>query len=242
MSTNPNPGKSPVAFVHPSKYANYKLNPDLASAERCLSILQHAGFDARANPTFDWIHDTYLILIRMFPQGCPPTVLVSMNARYDPHEHVAVGSALRPLRREGYLLIGSGGAVHNLHRNVWMPMVRFRDNFAQENPPEPWALEFRQAVEDVVVSRGGGNNGNGNGGCGPRLRRAVTRLFKHPMFRDAHATDDHFVPMLFVAGAVGEEEDEGEPGRLMAETWELSNMCNSQFMFGRWPGEEVRVC
>ncbi|EJT82345.1 aromatic ring-opening dioxygenase [Gaeumannomyces tritici R3-111a-1] len=233
VATNPNPGKSPVAFVHPSKYADYKLNSDLATAPRCLSLLRAAGFDARANPTFDWIHDTYLILIRMFPAGCPPTVLVSANARYDPHEHLAVGAALRPLRREGYLLVGSGGAVHNLYRNVWAPMVRFRDNFAQERPPEPWALEFRQAVEDVV---------RGSGGGGPRLRRAAARLFKHPRFRDAHATDDHFVPLLFVAGAVGEEEDEGAPGRLVAETWELSNMCNSQFMFGQWPGEQVGAC
>ncbi|KAI6367766.1 hypothetical protein MCOR25_004842 [Pyricularia grisea] len=224
VATNPNPAKSPVAYVHPSKYVDYKLNPDLVGAEKAISLLNEAGFDARANPTFDWIHDTYLILIRMFPNGCPPTTLVSMNGRYDPHEHLAVGAALRPLRAQGYLIIGSGGAVHNLYRNHWMPMIRFSDNFAQERPPEPWALEFRQAVEDVLR-----NN------SGPALRRAAARLMKHPQFRDAHATDDHFMPLLFAAGAVGDEDDEGANGRLMAETWELTNMCNSQFMFGHWP-------
>lgn len=135
-----------------------------------------------------------------------------------------VGQALRCLRSEGYLIIGSGGAVHNLYRNIWGPMVKYTDNFGQETPPEPWALEFRQAVEDAIK-----NN------TGPHLRRAMTRLMKHPLYRDAHATDDHFMAAVFVAGAVGDEEDEGVYGELKAETWELTNMCNSQFTFGSWP-------
>lgn len=224
VATNPNPAKSPVAYVHPSKYADYNLNPDIVTSERCVSLLRDAGFDASADPTFDWIHDTFLVLIRAFPGGCPPTTLISMNARFDPHYHVKVGQALRCLRKEGYLIIGSGGAVHNLYRNHWAPMVHYSDNFAQERPPEPWALEFRQAVEDAIT-----NN------SGPALRRAVTRLMKHPLYRDAHGTDDHFMAALFVAGATGDEEDEGVFGKLEAETWELTNMCNSQYSFGHWP-------
>lgn len=210
VATKPDPQKSPVAYVHPSKYADYKLNPDLATAERCIQMLRAEGFDAEGDPTFDWIHDTYLILIRMFPQGCPPTTIISMNSRYDPHYHVKVGATLRPLRKEGYLLIGSGGAVHNLYRNQWEPMVRYRDNFAQVMPPEAWALEFRQAVEDVVTKN-----------TGPQLRRGITRLMKHPQYRDGHATDDHYMSGLFMAGAVGDKQDEGTYGRLCAETWEL---------------------
>lgn len=224
VATNPKPGKGPVAYVHPSKYVDYKLNPDLETSQRCISLLQDAGFDAEGNDTFDWIHDTYLVLIRMFPDGCPPTTIISMNARFDPHFHMSVGAAVRSLRKEGYLLIGSGGAVHNLYRNQWAPMVRYSDNFAQETAPEAWALEFRQAVEDVVR-----NN------SGPRLRRAMTRLMKHPLYRDAHGTDDHFMAAMFVAGAAGDEEDEGVFGELVAETWELTNMCDSQYIFGSWP-------
>ena len=57
---------------------------------------------------------------------------------------------------------------------------------------------------------------------------------KHPQFRDAHGTDDHFMSALFVAGAVGSEDDRGTFGRLQAEDWELTNMCNSQFTFGQY--------
>ncbi|EPE04037.1 aromatic ring-opening dioxygenase family protein [Ophiostoma piceae UAMH 11346] len=230
VATNPEPQKSPVAYVHPSKYKDYALKPDVATGHRCVDLLSAAGFNARANPGFNWIHDTYLILIRMFPGGCPPTTIVSMNPRYDPHYHMRVGAALRPLREQGYLLLGSGGAVHNLYRNVWDPMIKYGDNFAQTTPPGPWALEFRQSVEDVL-SRGGG----------PGLRRRVTRLMKHPLFRDAHATDDHFMALCFVSGAVGALEDQGQPGVLAAEDWELTNMCNSQFTIGTWSASSTTV-
>ncbi|KAL2203517.1 aromatic ring-opening dioxygenase family protein [Sarocladium strictum] len=223
ISTNPAPNKSPVAYVHPDKYINYKLNPDPVGAERCIAQLQSEGFKAKGNPDFDWIHDTYLILIRMFPGGSPPTTIISMNSYFDPHYHVRVGLALRPLREEGYLLIGSGGAVHNLFRNVWDPMIKYGDNFAQTAPPEPWALEFRQSVEDAFCR-----------GAGPRLRRAIARLMKHPLYRDAHATDDHFMPLCFAAGAAGAIEDEDSKVEFGAEDWELTNMCNSQYTIGTW--------
>lgn len=52
--------------------------------------------------------------------------------------------------------------------------------------------------------------------------------------------DDHFMAACFVAGAVGDWEDEGEAeGKLHAETWELTNMCNSQFTIGSWHGVSV---
>ncbi|KAJ9649318.1 hypothetical protein H2199_000093 [Coniosporium tulheliwenetii] len=218
VSTNPKPEKSPVAYVHPSKYVNYKLVPDLKGAQRCIEILSADGFDVSGNDKFDWIHDT----------GCPPTTIISMNSRFDPHFHMKVGASLRRLRSEGYLLIGTGGAVHNLYRNRWGPMLKYCDNFAQELPPEDWAMEFRQSVEDVIT-----NN------SGPNLRRAMTRLMKHPQFRDAHATDDHFMSAMFFAGAAGSEDDTGTYGALKAETWELTNMCNSQFTSGVWSSSKA---
>lgn len=177
VAMNPSPGKSPVAYVHPSKYVDYKLEPDLSNGERCMSMLKDGGFNVKPNPKFEWIHDTYLILIRMFPAKCPPTTILSMNARFDPHFHMRVGNTLRSLRNDGYLIIGTGGAVHNLYRNRWAPMLKYRDNFAQETAPEGWALEFRQSVEDCFTQ------------CrGPALRRAITRLMQHPQYRVSQFT------------------------------------------------------
>ncbi|KAI9732772.1 MAG: hypothetical protein M1834_003710 [Cirrosporium novae-zelandiae] len=224
VATKPSPGKQPVAYVNPEKYLNYPINVDVATAHRAIDMLAAEGFEVSANPEWDWIHDAFLILIRMFPEKCPPTTLVSLNARYDPHFHMKIGSTLRPLRLENYLFVGSGGGVHNLYRNIWKPMYLYRDNFAMPTPPGEWALEFRQSLEDALTKN-----------KGPALRRAVTRLMKHPRYREAHATDDHFMSAMFVAGACGDVEDEAEEGgKLTAETWELTNMCNAQFTFGSW--------
>ncbi|KAJ9156049.1 Aromatic ring-opening dioxygenase family protein [Pleurostoma richardsiae] len=224
VATNPNPAKAPIGGVHPRKYVDYKLNPDLEMSQRVIEILRREGFNCTANPSFNWIHDVYLILIRSFPRGCPPTTIISMNARFDPHYHMRVGAALRHLRREkDILFIGSGGAVHNLYRNVWTPLLRYADNFAMETPPGNWALEFRQEFEDSITKH-----------TGPALRKAMTMLMKLPLYRQAHATDDHFMSAMFVAGLVGSEEDTSTPVELGAEDWELTNMCNSQFTLGSW--------
>jgi aromatic ring-opening dioxygenase catalytic subunit (LigB family) len=211
--------------------------------------LAAAGIPSRPDPTFDWIHDVYLILVRMFPKGCPPTTILSTNSHYDPHFHLSVGAALRPLRAPQHktLFIGTGGSVHNLFRNVWGPMLRFRDNFAQPTPPEPWAMDFRQEVIDTfcagyeervpVDDDGYGRVIHSKGGVGgPLLRRKATSLMKHPKYRDAHGTDDHFMATMFVAGLCGQTEDEDARGVMGAEDWELTNMCNSQFTIGDWDG------
>ena len=96
-----------------------------------------------------------------------------------------------------------------------------------EAPPDRQMLDFRQEFEDAITKN-----------SGPELRRAMTMLMKVPKYRDAHATDDHFMASMFVAGLCGSFEDVGTPAALGAEDWELRNMCNSQFTLGRWPSEK----
>ncbi|KAK5059697.1 hypothetical protein LTR84_009580 [Exophiala bonariae] len=223
VSMNPDAKLLPVGSVKDDRYLPYKMVADLKGAERVITLLRAAGIKARPNRQFDWIHDTFLVIIRMFPRCLPlPTTIVSMNARYDPHFHLKIGAALSPLRYEDTLIIGSGGSVHNLYHNHFYQMIQWRDNFAQPVPPEPWGLEFRQAVEDVITQN-----------TGPELRRAMTRLMKHPRYKMAHGTDDHWMASLFAAGAAGGEDDVG-PNVLMAECWELVNMCNTQYQLGPW--------
>ncbi|KAF7552184.1 hypothetical protein G7Z17_g4506 [Cylindrodendrum hubeiense] len=223
VSMNPNAQKDPVGSVMEARYMPYTMVPDLEGGQRVIDMLRAAGINARENRKFDWIHDTFLILIRMFPHCIPlPATIVSMNARYDPHFHLKIGAALRPLRYEDTLIIGSGGSVHNLYRNHWQQMILYRDNFAQPVPPGDWALQFRQSVQDVLTEN-----------TGPDLRRAVTKMMKHPRYKDAHGTDDHWMATLFAAGAAGDEEDIG-PNTFLGECWELVNMCNSQYQLGSW--------
>jgi aromatic ring-opening dioxygenase catalytic subunit (LigB family) len=214
VATKINPKVQPIALVRKSDYDTYRPNPDIETAMRCIEMLKEAGFDAVADPDFDWRIDTFPMLLRMFPDGCPPVTIISQNTFFEPHFHVEMGRVLRPLRKEGYLFIGSGGGVHNLYRADWIYNWKYRDNFAQPAPPDGSHLEFRQALEDVICKNGGG----------PALKQGVVRLMKHPNYRDAHGTDDHYMPTCFIAGLVGEEEDRKEKAVLGAEIWEL--VCN----------------
>ncbi|KAH8691284.1 aromatic ring-opening dioxygenase family protein [Talaromyces proteolyticus] len=225
VAMNPQPQKTPVAYVAPKRYHNFKLVPDIPLGHRVIGMLQESGFEVEANTTFDYIHDTFLILIRMFPlrNSNIPVVVISANARFDPHYHIKMGAVLRPLRYENVLIVGSGGTVHNLYRNYWMQMVLYRDNFAQSVPPGDFALEFRQAMEDAFTMN-----------RGPVLRRAIAKLMKHPRYREAHGTDDHFISAAFISGVAGDLEDVAWPNSFLAECWELVNMANSQFQLGTW--------
>lgn len=189
-----------------------------------------------------------MILKWMFPGGKSlPHVIVSHNARFDPHFHIRMGAALRPLRYQKILLIGSGGAVHNLYRNAWDNAVLKRDSLAQNKPPEQWAIDFGEAFSNVVTQN-----------SGPALRRGMARLMSHPQYRDAQGTDDHFMSALFIAGAAGDLKDKGTRNYAGAECWELLNMRNvsgaassltfslsSSLATGRWSRASrqcTRVC
>jgi aromatic ring-opening dioxygenase catalytic subunit (LigB family) len=208
---NPDANAQPIALVGRAKYGKYKPNADLETGSRCIKILEAAGYEVEPDYKCNWLIDTFPMIFRMFPSGCPPVTIISQNSFFEPHFHVEIGRILRPLRKEGYLFIGSGGGVHNLYRTEWKYMFKYRDNFAQEKPPEPTHLEFRQALEDVICKNGGG----------PAMKQGVVRLMKHPYYRDAHGTDDHYMPTCFIAGVVGEEEDRKDQGVLGAELWEL---------------------
>ncbi|SCV74179.1 BQ2448_6611 [Microbotryum intermedium] len=217
------PVKQPVAWVSPDKYIDYNINVSPKLAERVHESLTAAGIESKLNPNVEWIHDVFLVLNWMFPKKSPPVTLISTNAYYDPYSHVAVGAAIRHLRHENILLVGTGGTVHNLYRNAWGNIILHQDNFAQTKPPEPWAIAFRNEACDALTLN-----------SGPALRKAAMRLMRNPLYRDAHGTDDHFAPVLFCAGAAGDAEDEGTKNIATAEVWELEQMCNTQFQFGEW--------
>jgi len=114
----------------------------------------------------------------MFPRGKSlPLTIVSSNSFFDPHEHLRLGAALSHLRSKGCLILGSGGAVHNLYRNDFGPGVFWRHTMAQTREPEQWALDFGQAFSDAVSYN-----------SGPQLRRALIQMMYSPQYRDAHVS------------------------------------------------------
>lgn len=208
---NPEPNFMPLINAHPDIWRDFKPNPDLETGRRVVRILREAGVDASEDPKFDWMIDTEISIIGLFGCKTPPVTIISQDSHWDPFYHIRIGAALRPLRKEGYLLIGSGGATHNLYNTDWKYMLNYKDVLAMEHPPNITSIEFRQSFQDVIMKNGGG----------PGLRRGLARLMKHPYFRDAHGTDEHYISACFVAGAAGDPEDKGTKVEFGAETWEL---------------------
>lgn len=227
VSIKDNPGMNPISWVAKEKYENYKINCSKELGERVGKILTEGGVDVHLDDTDEWIHDSLIPLKWMFPKKCPPVTLISINTKYDPAFHARIGTLLSRLRKEKILLLGTGGTVHNLYRNYWPQIVHYRNNFAQEKPPEQWALDFRNYFYDAMYTN------PSKGLC--TVREGVLRLMHNPRFRDAHGTDDHYMSPCFVAGAARDDE----VGVLTSEVWELQNMNNSQYLIGTWPVESV---
>ncbi|WOO78223.1 4,5-DOPA dioxygenase extradiol [Vanrija pseudolonga] len=225
ISADPHPKKQPVPWADPTVYKYFDSNVDVNLAGEVHDILKGAGFDVKLEKDFEEVHDSFMVLKWMFPGGKSlPHVVVSHNARCDPGFHLRMGEALRPLRFRKTLLLGSGGGVHNLYRNNWPQIVFRRDSAAQGRPPEQWAIDFSEGLTSVVVQN-----------SGPGLRRGISRLMSHPQFRNAHGTDEHYIPAVVVAGAAGHQDDTGTKNYVGAEAWELVNLRNMQYQFGDWP-------
>jgi 4,5-DOPA dioxygenase extradiol len=77
----------------------------------------------------------------MYPEADVPVVQLSLDTRPSPAEHFALARALRPLRDEGVLLLGSGNIVHNLRLMRW------------ESTAFDWAEAFDARVAERIEQR-----------------------------------------------------------------------------------------
>ncbi|WP_368922002.1 4,5-DOPA dioxygenase extradiol [Comamonas aquatica] len=128
-------------------------------------------------------HGTWSVLKPMFPQADIPVIQLSIDYSRPPAEHFAIGQQLRALRERGVLIVGSGNVVHNLR--------------ATRPTPSPlqaydWAIEFDRMVSERV------GRGDLAGLRDFQQLGAVAQM--------AHPTYDHYLPLLYAAGAVDPKE------------------------------------
>ena len=92
----------------------YPVNGSPKLAAQVISVLQKHGIPAELDSKHGLDHGAWVPLRWMLPRGDIPVVQMSLRSDWDMRQHVELGVALRELRREGVLVVGSGGAVHNL--------------------------------------------------------------------------------------------------------------------------------
>jgi len=128
-------------------------------------------------------HGIWSVLHHMWPKADVPVVQLSLDGRADAARHVEIGRALAPLRDEGVLILGSGNIVHNLGD-------AFGRSRAGDVTTPGWATEF-----DAAVARG----------LDAHDAPALAALVESPEGRKAHPTPEHFLPLLYAAGAGGDD-------------------------------------
>jgi 4,5-DOPA dioxygenase extradiol len=160
----------------------YPAAGDVDLARRVVGLLG----EGRASLRTDWglDHGTWSVLHHLYPQAYHPVVQLSIDRRLAPAEHIALGRALAPLREQGVLIMGSGNITHNLRH----AMASFRTG---DRSTPSWANDFDAEVARAIEQHDASY-----------LARAV----ETDTGRMAHPTLDHYLPLLYAAGAAGEQD------------------------------------
>jgi len=165
-------------FPAPLYQLQYPAPGSAELAAQIASSLEAAQIPVRLDAARPLDHGAWVPLRFLFPKADVPVLEVALPRPREPRLLARLGASLSPLRESGVLLVGSGGAVHNLAR------LSFDSRHAA---PEPWAREF-----DAWLAS--------------RLRDLDLdalfdwrRLAPHPQL--AHPTTEHLDPVFFVAGA-----------------------------------------
>jgi 4,5-DOPA dioxygenase extradiol len=149
-------------------------------------------------------HGAWVPAMLGWPEADIPIFQLSVQPEMTPAHHIALGRKLAPLRDEGVLVLGSGSATHNLRR-----LVRGGDGAA----PEPWARAFDDWLAQTL------EQGNEAALAGYRTGA--------PHAREAHPTDEHFLPLHVAFGAAGE----GAHGTALHRSFSLGNLSMAAYVF-----------
>ena len=147
-------------------------SPDLATRVRAL--LGAAGLPTAENPARGYDHGVFVPLLLATPQADIPVVQLSLRQDLDPEAHLAAGRALRPLRDEGVLIVGSGMSWHN--------MRGFSPAFTKQS--EAFDAWLSAALVDPARRDDSLRNWE-SGACA----------------RTAHPREEHLAPLFVAAGA-----------------------------------------
>jgi 4,5-DOPA dioxygenase extradiol len=123
-------------------------------------------------------HGAWSVLLHMYPQAQIPVVQLSLDVNLNLKQHLALGEKLKALRNHGVLILGSGNITHNLRVLNW----------SQNAEPFPWAIEFDEMIKTALINRD--------------LNEVLAlKPEKQALWKMAHPTIDHYLPLLYTVGA-----------------------------------------
>jgi 4,5-DOPA dioxygenase extradiol len=118
----------------------YQPAPARDVAARAATLLRAADVPVSVNDGRGRDHGVWIPLMLAWPHADVPVAQLSLVASADPEVHFAIGRALKPLRDEGVLIIGSGSAMHNLRARP-------------TSQPAEWATSFADWLDRTLDER-----------------------------------------------------------------------------------------
>jgi aromatic ring-opening dioxygenase catalytic subunit (LigB family) len=152
--------------------------PELAA--RVADLLSRAGIASKKDTDRGFDHGVFVPLKVAYPDAQVPTVQLSLQAGLDPRTHLAIGRALRPLRDEGVLIVGSGMSYHNMRAFMTAGGRTHSERF------DEWLAK-------IVAMQ-------------PAARDAeLAGWTQAPSARESHPREEHLLPIMVAAGAAGDD-------------------------------------
>jgi len=153
-------------------------------AFKIIDQLKKAGFDAEGDPNRGYDHGVWVPLHLMFPEADIPVIQVSIDLGKSPRWHYDLGRALAPLQQEGALIIGSGGATHNLR-------AFFKGGYQRDADSPQWVASFADWLSGKI------QKGD--------ISAVLNAVETGPDGHRNHPTMDHILPLFVAMGAGGEQ-------------------------------------
>ena len=182
--------------------------PGDPDAARAISLLVRQRASAPLGlDTGEWglDHGAWSVLGPMFPDADIAVIQLSMDYDRAPEDHYALAKQLKALRDRGVLIVASGNIVHNL---------RQMQRGAGGNQAHDWALEFDQTI--------GGYAQQGNLDALQNFQKLGS------LAKMAHPTHEHYLPLLYAAGAV----DAREPMRFLNTSFQGGSISMRSMVWG----------
>ena len=162
----------------------YKLTyPAKGSRElvaRVRELFGEAGLALAEDSKRGLDHGVFVPFKLIYPDADIPIVQLSLRQDMDPAAHLKIGRALRPLRDEGVLIVGSGMSYHNLRG-----FFRRGTADAESEAFDAW---LGAAVADPL-----------------RRDEALIGWLDAPSATACHPEPEHLLPLHVVAGAAGDD-------------------------------------
>lgn len=157
----------------------YHVSGDNKLAEKVISLSDNI---ISADDSWGIDHGSWAVLCKIYPEANIPVVQLSVDMGATMQEHFELGRKLKQLREEGVLIFASGDIVHNLRMVDW-----------SNDSGYAWADSFDNYIIDRVLGKDFKSVIN-------YTDRGEEAIYSVP-------TVEHFVPLLYVLGAVDAEDD-----------------------------------